>query len=188
MNVPVLVLQLANFAFFATLPQTVLRRGGRLNGRWWLTAAPFLLWPLVLIAAAVTDLAPWRPASAAVVFESAAVLLNVASIALISGVIGTHRVPISLWHQDDDAPQHLVTYGAYGRIRHPLYTANLLAFAALVAFLPHWSTFVLAGYVCAAMTVTATREERRLAESAFGSEYRAYMARTGRFLPRFRTT
>jgi protein-S-isoprenylcysteine O-methyltransferase Ste14 len=185
-NVPVLVLQLVNFAFFATLPQTVLRRGGRLNGRWWLTATPFLLWPIVLVFAAVTGMPPWRPAGWTAALESVAVLLNVASIALISSVIGTHRVPISLWHQDDDAPQHLVTYGAYGRIRHPLYTANLLAFAALAAFLPHWSTFALTTYVWTAMTVTAAREERRLAGSAFGSEYREYMVRTGRFFPRFR--
>jgi protein-S-isoprenylcysteine O-methyltransferase Ste14 len=32
---------------------------------------------------------------------------------------------------------------------------------------------------------TARREERRLLASDFGAEYRAYMQRTGRFLPGF---
>lgn len=184
MNTAVLVLHLLNFAFFATLPRTVLGRGGRLNTRWWLTAAPFVCWPVVLVTAAVADVAPMRPAGWATALDAIAVILSVASISLIACTIGTHRMPISLWHQQDDAPQQIVTHGAYGRVRHPLYAANVLAFLSLVAFLPHWVTIALAAYVWVAMTITAAGEERRLAGSAFGAEYREYMSRTGRLFPR----
>ena len=43
------------------------------------------------------------------------------------------------------------------------------------------ATFVYAAVV---LDLMAAREERRLSQSAFGAEYVAYIARTGRFLPR----
>jgi protein-S-isoprenylcysteine O-methyltransferase Ste14 len=36
------------------------------------------------------------------------------------------------------------------------------------------------------LNYTAAREERRLLASAFGEQYRAYVFRSGRFLPSFR--
>ena len=35
-----------------------------------------------------------------------------------------------------------------------------------------------------ALTLTAAGEEKRLSASAFGAEYRRYLASTGRFVPR----
>lgn len=184
MNTAVLTLHLLNFGLFATLPWTALGRRGSLNARWWLTAAPFLLWPVILVYAAVSDTPSLRPEGWSGPLDALSVVLSAASIGLITATIGTHRIPISLWHQENDAPAHIVTYGAYGRIRHPLYTANILAFLSLVAFFTHWATLALTVYVISAMTVTAAREERRLTESEFGAEYRDYMTRTGRFFPR----
>lgn len=177
-----------NFVFIGLLPVIFFKRGGRLTGLWWLTAAPLVICPLFLLAAhfgigRVAELAaalePWRPLLALL-----SVPFSVASIALIGFTLGTHRVPIALWHQQADAPSSIVTWGAYRRIRHPFYAAFLLALLGALIFCPHpvtLSTFV-AGLVI--LNLTAAKEERKLFHSSFGSEYSDYMARTGRFMPR----
>jgi hypothetical protein len=47
------------------------------------------------------------------------VVLSAASIALICLTLGTPRIPIALWHQNGDQPEHIVAYGAYRWIRQP---------------------------------------------------------------------
>jgi protein-S-isoprenylcysteine O-methyltransferase Ste14 len=112
--------------------------------------------------------------------------LSASSIALITLTLGIHKAPPSQWHQENDAPQELVTRGPYSRIRHPFYSGYLLAFLAAVCICPTAGTvgvFIYAGLI---LNHTAAREEQRLRASEFGTEYRAYMERTGRFLPRKR--
>ena len=81
----------------------------------------------------------------------------------------------------------LLQTGPYRYIRHPVYTAILLvAFGQTLFFL---SPIVAAiSVVLAAMaTYRAGLEEALLSSpSGFGAAYTAYMARTGRFVPRFR--
>ncbi|WP_438297477.1 methyltransferase family protein [Streptomyces sp. HUAS TT7] len=183
MNGPALLLLLLNFTFIGALPRVFFRTDGRLNAKWWLTALPFFLCP-VFIAVAV--LLGWQPLADDAWLTGGtlvAVVLNVASIALIFMTLGTHRIPLALWHQADDAPRHLVTYGAYRRIRHPFYAAFLLAFLSGLFAFPHPVTLVLAVYGFAALNKTAAVEERRLSASEFGAEYVAYIGHTGRFFP-----
>jgi protein-S-isoprenylcysteine O-methyltransferase Ste14 len=81
--------------------------------------------------------------------------------------------------------QHsLVTHGPYRWIRHPLYTFGSLAFAGFSLLTANW--FIgLAGLLALAVLMVRTPiEEAKLIER-FGDEYRAYMRRTGRFLPRW---
>jgi protein-S-isoprenylcysteine O-methyltransferase Ste14 len=115
-----------------------------------------------------------------------AVVLSAASIAFISYTIGTHRVPLSLWHQENDAPVHLVTWGAYRKIRHPFYTSFLMAQLASVLLLPSTVTMVGMVWALAVLNVTAAREERRLSQSQFGEDYKKYLAQAGRFWPKLR--
>jgi protein-S-isoprenylcysteine O-methyltransferase Ste14 len=183
-NAPVLALHLLTFGVIGLLPRVFFRRDGRLGARWWLTALPFFACPVLLLAAFVLDVDPlvsgaWRAWLAVV-----SVPLSVAAVALVFLTVGTHRAPLALWHQDNDAPAYLVTDGPYRRIRHPFYASFLLAFAAAVAYFPHWGTLLALIYAVVALNLTAAREERRLAASRFGEEYRRYLARTGRFLPR----
>src|SRR5688572_31641084 len=110
MSISVLTLYLLNFAFIGLLPRIFFRRDGRLGPMWWLTATPFFLCPAVLVAAAAGYLAPFGPTAWAPVREVVAVVVSVASIALIFLTLGTHRIRIALWHQDNDAPQHIVTH------------------------------------------------------------------------------
>ena len=106
------------------------------------------------------------------------------SIALIAYTIGTHRVPLALWHQDDDAPRSIVTYGAYRYVRHPFYTAFLLALTGIVVACPHPAMLACLAYAMTILQVTARKEEQKLSRSEFGDEYRSYLTRTGRFFPR----
>jgi len=110
---------------------------------------------------------------------------SVASIALIFYTLGTHRIPISLWHQENDAPVHIVTYGAYSRIRHPFYASFILGLLGALIFCPHYGTLYTFLHGLVVLNITAAKEERRLSESEFGAEYQEYIQRTGRFLPRF---
>jgi protein-S-isoprenylcysteine O-methyltransferase Ste14 len=183
MSMSVLVLVLADFAVIGILPR-VFFRPGALNGGWWVTAVPFIAAPAFLVAAAALGWRSWAgPGIGATVAGSVAAVLAAGSVALLALTLGTHRIPLALWHQDDDAPVSIVTYGAYARIRHPFYASFLLAFAAACALFPHAGTVLPLCYGLVRLNMTAAREERRLAASEFGSEYRDYMAQTGRFLP-----
>lgn len=91
---------------------------------------------------------------------------------------------LALWHQNNDDPQHLVTHGAYRHIRHPFYSAFLLAQAGVALHLPHPATILLLVYTALILSYTARREEQRLLASPFGNAYRAYMRRSGRFVPK----
>jgi protein-S-isoprenylcysteine O-methyltransferase Ste14 len=184
MREPVLLLIVLNFALIGLLPRIFFRRDGRLNGRWWATAVPFGVAPLFLIAAYAAGLAPLTPRSWLADTALAAVVLSAASIALIGLTLGTHRIPIALWHQDGDQPERIVTYGAYRWIRHPFYASFILAFLAAAVFLPHWVTLGSLAYAWVALNLTARREERRLVGSAFGAQYQQYLGGTGRFFPR----
>src|SRR5512136_2718412 len=78
---------------------------------------------------------------------------------------------------------HLVTTGAYSRIRHPLYTAMLGYGTSLALVTSNWVFIVLAVAVIAGLATRVPKEEQMMLEQ-FGEEYRAYMQRTGRFLPK----
>ena len=187
MDKPALVVSLMNFAFIGLLPRIFFRRDGRRNVNWWLTALPFSVFPLLLLASAAGLFGSMAPRSWWEGLAIAAVVLGSASTALLSFTLGTHRTPISLWHQDNDAPRHIVTHGAYRLIRHPFYTSFLLASVGAVLLLPHWTTVALLGYTVLRLNATAAKEERRLSAGEFGGEYQEYVGNTGRFLPRLAT-
>ena len=78
----------------------------------------------------------------------------------------------------------LVTRGVYRRIRHPMYASEWLWVTAQALMLQNrvagWSGFAL---FTPLYVLRVPREERMMLDR-FGEEYRAYMARTGRVVPR----
>ena len=77
----------------------------------------------------------------------------------------------------------LVTTGPYHWVRHPLYTAAALAVLANSLGAANWFFFV-AGCVVLLLLVIRTRKEEQNLIARFGDDYRNYMQRTGRFVPR----
>jgi protein-S-isoprenylcysteine O-methyltransferase Ste14 len=78
----------------------------------------------------------------------------------------------------------LVRHGVYRRVRHPMYAAIWLFSLAQGLLLENW----LAGWSALATFaplyfIRTPREERMMCE-VFGEEYREYMGRTGRVVPR----
>jgi len=80
--------------------------------------------------------------------------------------------------------QALITSGPYQFIRHPIYTAFILILGSTLLISANW----LIGLTWAGMTVLdiASRIgfEESLMVEYFGDQYREYMKKTGRLLPR----
>jgi len=80
--------------------------------------------------------------------------------------------------------QHtLVTNGPYRWVRHPLYSSAALAIIGNSLIAANWFIFV-AGCLALLMLVIRTRKEEQNLIAKFGDDYRNYMQRTGRFVPR----
>ena len=83
--------------------------------------------------------------------------------------------------------QHtLVTSGPYRWVRHPLYTVGSTLFIALGMMADNWFIAALGVLAFIAMASRTPKEEANLIEK-FGDEYREYMKRTGRYLPKLRS-
>lgn len=77
----------------------------------------------------------------------------------------------------------LVTHGPYRRVRHPFYDSAALLALALSLITANWF-FFMTGVVLFCLLIIRTRTEEDNLVARFGDSYRAYMERTGRFLPR----
>ncbi len=77
----------------------------------------------------------------------------------------------------------LVTSGPYRWIRHPIYTSYFGLLLSLFLLTANW--FIgLALLALSILLASRVEGEEALLLERFGDEYRAYMRRTGRFLPR----
>jgi protein-S-isoprenylcysteine O-methyltransferase Ste14 len=79
----------------------------------------------------------------------------------------------------------LATSGPYRWVRHPLYTVGATFFVSFGMMADSWFIAMLGGLAFALMALRVPAEEANLI-AKFGDEYRRYMERTGRYLPRLR--
>lgn len=77
----------------------------------------------------------------------------------------------------------LVTSGPYRWMRHPLYTALIVQVVGVGLLTANWLV-ALSGTLTWTILVVRTRREEANLIDTFGDEYRHYMQRVGRFLPR----
>ena len=107
-------------------------------------------------------------------------VLCVPGIYWLFSSIGTGITPTSGTRKE----HKLVTNGIYRYIRHPLYTFGSSMFIAFGMMADNWFIATLGVLTFILMAIRTPKEEANLIEK-FGDEYREYMKRTGRFLPRF---
>lgn len=93
--------------------------------------------------------------------------------------IGTGITPVSATRKE----HKLVTHGIYRYIRHPLYTVGSSLFVSFGMMVDSWFIAALGIFTFILMAIRTPKEEANLIEK-FGDEYREYMQRTGRFLPK----
>ena len=79
----------------------------------------------------------------------------------------------------------LVTHGPYRWVRHPFYVTAALLMASATLLSANWLIGAGSVVVLALLAMRTPKEEQMLIER-FGQQYRDYMARTGRFVPRLR--
>lgn len=84
----------------------------------------------------------------------------------------------------EHVPEEICERGPYRFVRHPIYLAYMLAWAAVAIALPHWlSTLMLIGNV-ALFTHAALTDEKTIAGSPLATAYAAYRRRAGMFWPK----
>jgi len=77
----------------------------------------------------------------------------------------------------------IVTSGPYRRIRHPMYTILYVFGVSMALLSANGPMLMLSALIILPLRMIAIREESMLT-TRFGDRYRAYMERTGRFLPK----
>ena len=81
----------------------------------------------------------------------------------------------------------LIMEGVYAHVRHPMYTAFWLWALAQAILLPNW----IAGFAgilgFGTLYLFRVGREEAMLLGTFGDEYRDYMRRTGRIIPRLRS-
>ena len=108
------------------------------------------------------------------------VLVLIPFVASAQRALGRNVSPTVITHEDHE----LITRGPYRWIRNPLYAAGGLIFTGLGLIAASW--FLVGGAALAMVLVRLRlpKEEAQL-EDRFGQDYRDYVRRTGRFLPRW---
>ena len=106
-------------------------------------------------------------------------ILCVLGIYWLFSSIGTGITPVSATRKE----HKLVTHGIYHYIRHPLYTLGSSLFISFGMMADNWFIAALGILTFILMAIRTPKEEANLIEK-FGDEYREYMKRTGRFLPK----
>lgn len=79
----------------------------------------------------------------------------------------------------------LVTAGPYRWVRHPFYVAVALGVIANAIVAANWFLGLTGLMAIALLAIRTGIEEKKLVER-FGGEYRSYMERTGKFVPRLK--
>ena len=117
-------------------------------------------------------------------FRFGGVLLGAAGILLLVWVHRTLGIQWSTTLQFKE--EHtLNTSGPYEFIRHPMYASLFLFFLGLSILSSFWPLMVMVVIFLLFFNRIMGREESMMIDQ-FGEEYRVYMKRTGRFLPRLR--
>ena len=127
--------------------------------------------------------------------------MNWASVALptwicwVGFVIGLSTIPAVSWVLRSlgqnvsetvltKQEHHLVESGPYKWVRHPLYTTGMTLFIAVGLMQSSWFVLFISVVVALLLRLLVIPAEESALVAKFGDQYREYMRRTGRLLPR----
>jgi protein-S-isoprenylcysteine O-methyltransferase Ste14 len=153
-----------------TAMMTIIRIGGLLL---WFSPLAYLINPqwMAWSKSGLPDWVRWLGVGVGV--------LNTFGIYWLFSSIGSGITPTSATRKE----HKLVTNGIYRYIRHPLYTFGASMFITFGMMADNWFIALLGVLTFIIMAIRTPKEEANLIEK-FGDEYREYMKRTGRFLPK----
>ena len=80
----------------------------------------------------------------------------------------------------------LITAGPYARIRHPMYTYFYIMVIATALISANLFVGLFGIIIWTLLYIVRVGDEETMLLEKFGDEYREYMARTGRLLPKIR--
>jgi protein-S-isoprenylcysteine O-methyltransferase Ste14 len=106
-------------------------------------------------------------------------LLSLAGFRWVFRALGENVTPTAQIRKEHT----LVTSGPYRWVRHPMYATGFLLFVSYFLLSANWFVAAMCGMAFVMLLIRLPTEEANLVER-FGDEYRAYMRRTGRLLPR----
>ncbi len=110
-----------------------------------------------------------------------------AAMVLILAGAGLHVwsfITLRNWWQHD----RLCTRGPFRFVRHPMYTAWITLITSGVALLSNAWLMLTSPFVLHLLWHRLVPREEKMMPAMFGESYRSYASRTGRFLPRWRST
>ena len=113
------------------------------------------------------------------------IIFNIAGLILLVWVhktLGQHWSMLLKLGQE----HALVTTGPYSRVRHPMYTYFYIMVIATALISANLLVGVFGIGVWTILYVVRVGDEEKMLLNQFGDEYRVYMNRTGRLLPKFR--
>jgi protein-S-isoprenylcysteine O-methyltransferase Ste14 len=141
-----------------------------------------LMWSSIIAYLLNPNWLAWSKVRLGDPFRWAGLAVGLASVGLVYWLfrsIGTGISPTVGTRRE----HRLVTHGPYRWVRHPLYTAGTALVIALGLLADNWFIIVMAIVALILLAMRLPNEEAHLI-AKFGDEYREYMKRTGRFLPR----
>lgn len=95
--------------------------------------------------------------------------------------IASHTV---IFHKIRETPM-VVDKGVFGRVRHPMYLAAILLYLGLICFTISIASIIIWIIILLFYNFIAGYEEKILIEK-FGDDYKNYMQRVRRWIPRLR--
>jgi protein-S-isoprenylcysteine O-methyltransferase Ste14 len=200
-DLPSLVLALVVWAYWgrvATMAARIRRRTRTLSGvvpvqpieraMWWFFVPVVAAWMTVPLLAAVRDsgLLAVPDAARAGAWLAVRGLAALACVALLVLTIRCWQRMGRQWKMavTPGERQVLITDGPFERVRHPIYGYQILLMLASLVVAPTLPMLVVAIVHVVLMMMKARNEERHLL-GTHGDQYARYVARTGRFFPRF---
>ncbi len=120
------------------------------------------------------------------VFEPGPVTTAIGLLLIIIGAIPVvwGHIELGLRTHMPSIKDTLVSTGLYARVRHPIYAGGILVLAGLILLKPAVTVLIASAFVMVWAVIQARLEEIDLLERM--PDYRAYMERVPRFIPRLR--